>query len=154
LGGPNERVRARPGENDTVETFSNPSKDERLREWYYSSGIIGTFDRDRLTAIELFAYDAGYSGLLVYSGSVVNDVKLTDSKQTVLRKLGRPTKIESDEVEGDPDVAAVFPAESRYYWRYKDYLIEATFLNEAQSVDKEHHIIFPKDMLTKIFVSK
>jgi hypothetical protein len=85
---------------------------------------------------------------------LVNDVRITDSKQTVLRKLGKPTKIESGEVEGDPDVPVVWPKESRYYRRFKEYLIEATFLNQAQDVSEKEHLTFPRDTLTDIFVSK
>jgi hypothetical protein len=154
LGGPNDRYRV-PVESDTPDTIRNPDKNAKLFEWYYSSGIVGTFDRDRLTAITLHTY-TDYQGFLVYTGTVVNGVTLADSKQTILRKLGQPTKIESDALESgtNPDVPVVWPKESRYYWRFKEYLIEATFLNQAQSVSETEHLTFPKDKLTVIFLTK
>lgn len=154
LGGPTERYRP-PNANDTVETIRNPSNDEKVVEWYYSSGIVGAFDRNRLTAITLHTY-TDYQGFLVYSGTVVNGIKLTDSKQTILSKLGKPTKIESDEFESrtDPDVPVVWPNESRYYWRFRDYAVEATFLNQAQSVSEKEKLTFPKDKLISIVLTK
>jgi hypothetical protein len=44
----------------------NPGKDDKLLEWYYSSGIVGVFDRDRLTRITLNTY-TDYQGFLVYT---------------------------------------------------------------------------------------
>jgi hypothetical protein len=133
----------------------NPGKDDKLLEWYYSSGIVGVFDRDRLTRITLNTY-TDYQGFLVYTGMVVNGVTLTDSKQTILQKLGRPSKIENDELESgtDADVPVVWPKESRYYWRFKDYLVQASFLNQAQTVSEKEHVTFPKDKLTQITVTK
>jgi hypothetical protein len=154
LGGPTERYRP-PVASDTAETIRNPGKDGKVIEWYYSSGIVGVFDRDRLTAITLHTY-TDYQGFLVYSSAVVNDVRLTDSKQTIVSKLGKPTKIESDGLESgtDPDVPVVWPKESRYYWRFKDYLVEAAFLNQAQNVSEKEKLTFPKDKLISIMLTK
>jgi hypothetical protein len=109
--------------------------------------------RDRLTAITLHTY-TGYKGFVPYAGNVVNGVKLADSEQTILKKLGTPTKVENDELASgaDRDAPVVWPAESRYYWRFKDYGIQATFLNQAQSVSEEEHLTFPKDKLVSIVV--
>ena len=154
LGGPTERYRS-PVAGDTAETIRNPGKDEKVIEWYYPFGIVAVFDRDRLTVITLHTY-SDYQGFLVYSRAIVNDVRLTDSKQTIVSKLGKPTKIESDGLESgtDPNVPVVWPKESRYYWRFKDYLVEATFLNQAQSVNEKEKLTFPKDKLISITLTK
>ncbi len=79
LGGPTERYRP-PNSDDTVETIRNPGKDEKVIEWYYSSGIVGIFDRDRLTGITLHTY-TDYQGFLPYSGDVIDNGKLTDARR-------------------------------------------------------------------------
>jgi len=154
LGGPNERYKVPDFRRDT-DVDRNPDKNDKLIESYYSSGVFGVFDRDRLTTITLNTY-TDYQGFLVYAGTVVNGVRVTDSKATILNKLGKPTKIESDELENgtDPDVPVVWPKESRYYWRFKDYLVQATFLNQAQNVSEKDRLTFPKDKLILVSLTK
>jgi hypothetical protein len=48
----------------------------------------------------------------------------------------------------------VWPEESRYYWRFKNYTLEATFLNQAQSVSEKEKLTFPKDKLIAITLTK
>jgi hypothetical protein len=149
LGKPTDRYGApQIGENGKV-TLSQTG--EKIVEWYYPAGIVAFCDGDRLTAITLHTY-TGYPGFAPYSGKVTNGVTLADNKQTILRRLGTPTKVENDELASgtDRDIPVVWPAESRYYWRFKDYGIEATFLNQAQNVDEEKQLIFPRDKLVSI----
>jgi len=140
---------------EPTEHYAVPDKDQQVIRWYYSSGIVGIFDRDRLSRITLNVY-SDYQGFLVYSGSVVNHVTLRDSKQIILQKLGHPTKVETDDLESGTnlDVPVVWPKEARYYWRSKDYLIEATFLLQAQAVSEKQHLTFAKDALTDIQITK
>ena len=155
LGAPTARYRpATTG--DTVETIQNVGKNaEIVIEWYYSSGIVGSFNRDRLSTITLFTY-SDYRGFLVYSGTVVNGVRLADSKQSILDKLGKPTKVESEPLDAgtNPDVPELWPKESRYYWHFKNYTLEATFLNQAQNVSEKEKLTFPKDKLIAITLTK
>jgi hypothetical protein len=124
-------------------------------EWYYSSGIVGRFDHGKLFGVALPTF-CDYEGFLVYSGQIVEGVKLTDNKESILKRLGKPAKIESDPLEKgtEPNVPVVWPKESRYYWRFKDYTLEATFLEQAQSVSAVRHLTWPKDGLTSIYVKK
>jgi hypothetical protein len=153
LGAPTERFR--PGTaSDSVESISHPGKDEeKVIESYYSVGITCTFSRDRLAAIGLPTY-TDYHGFLPYGGTVLNGVKLTDTKRVIIAKLGTPIKIESEALPTgtDPDVPVVWPKESNYYWRLKDYAVQATFLNQAQDVSE--HLTFPKDKLISITLTK
>jgi len=151
LGTPTERYKA-PTLGDTT-VVTNPEKGDKILEWYYSRGIVAFFDRDRLAAITLHTY-TGYKGFVPYAGKVVNGITLTDGKQTILKKLGTPTKVDNDELANgtDPEIPVVWPAENRYYWRFKDYGIQATFVNQAQSVSKKEHLTFPKDKLVSIVV--
>ena len=155
LGAPTERFR--PGTaDDTVGGISHPGKDEeKVIEWYYSVGIVAMFARDRLAAITLPTY-TDYHGFLPFTGTVVSGVKITDTKQVILAKLGTPTKVESDELEAgtDPNVPVVWPKESTYYWRLKEYAVQATFLNQAQDVSEKEHLTFPKDKLLSITIKK
>jgi hypothetical protein len=123
--------------------------------WYYSSGIVGSFDHGRLFGIGLPTF-CDYQGFLIYSGQVVDGVKLTDSKETILKRLGKPAKVESDPLEKgtDPNVPVAWPKEGRYYWRFKDYTLEATFLEQAQSVSVRGDLTWPKDRLTAIYIKK
>lgn len=155
LGAPTERFR--PGTaSDTVESISHPGKDEeKVIESYYSVGITCTFSRDQLAAIVLPTY-TDYHGFLPYNGTVVNGVKLTDTKQAIIAKLGMPTKVENDALPDgtDPNVPVVWPKESTYYWRLKRYAVQATFLNQAQDVSETEHLTFPKDKLVSITLTK
>ncbi len=151
LGKPTERYGApQIGDNGEV-TLSQTG--DKIVEWYYPAGIVAFFDHDRLTAITLHTY-AGYKGFVPYAGHVVSGITLADSKPTILKRLGTPTKIENDELASgtDRDIAVVWPAEGRYYWRFKEYGLQATFLNQAQSVSKEEHLTFPKDKLVSFVV--
>ena len=153
IGGPTERYKV-PNNGET-EVVTNPDKKDNLLEWYYSSGIIAAFDRDRLTTITLPTY-TDYRGFLAYAGTVVKGVRLTDSRQDILSKLGNPTKIESDELESgtDPNVPVVWPKKSRYYWHLDDFLVQADFLNQAQQASEKAKLIFPKDSLLLISITK
>jgi len=103
---------------------------EKVTEWYYSSGIVGVYNRDHLSRITLNA-TADWEGFIAYGGNIVKDVKLTDTKAQIVQKLGQPSKIENDDLEpgSDVNVPVVWPKESRYYWRLKDFVVEATFFN-------------------------
>jgi hypothetical protein len=106
-------------------------------ESYYSRGIVGEFEHDRLFSITLNK-DTAYRGFIPYAGTIINGVKLTDSKAIVLKKLGTPSKIESEELPPgtDPNKPELFPLQSKYYWQFKDYEVQATFLNQAQAVSE------------------
>jgi hypothetical protein len=132
--------------------------------WYYPSGLFTELDHDRVFEIELYTF-CDIQGFLLYSGPVVHGVTLTDSKGDILRKLGKPTKIETDppaapislyvpedcnsgeDIKWDDE-----PSESRYYWRYPDYTVRARFLNEAQKVSDT--VAWPKDGLISILVKR
>src|ERR1700686_2682365 len=51
-------------------------------ESYYSRGIVGEFAHDRLFSVTLNK-DTAYRGFIPYSGTIINGVRLTDSKMTV-----------------------------------------------------------------------
>jgi hypothetical protein len=140
---------------EPTERYAVPDKEQQVIRWYYSSGIVGIFNRDHLSRITLNTY-SDYQGFLAYSGDVVNHITLNDSKQIILQKLGIPAKIEADELESgtDPNVPVVRPKEARYYWHFNDYLIEATFLLQAQNVSEKQHLTFARDALTDIQITK
>jgi hypothetical protein len=156
LGGPNEIVKdaeiRRRLTNSGVQPSAVPTTDN-VTEWYYSSGIVATFEEDRLFAITLPAYTS-YPGFVPYSGQVVNGVRLTDAKPAVLSRLGHPAKVEDDPLPGDTDlnVPEVWPKESRYYWRFNDYLVRVTFLKQAQKLDDTH--VLAKDAVVSIGLNK
>jgi hypothetical protein len=141
LGGPDQTVNYGEVQRHLRESGIEPSlpASNAISEWYYSSGIVATFDQDQLYMIGL-PTDPGASAFLPYTGIVIRGVRLTDNKQTILKKLGAPQKIENDPLaEGvDPNVPAVFPAETRYYWRFPEYMVEADFLLQAQELDETH----------------
>jgi hypothetical protein len=156
LGGPNEVVKVTSIRRALRESGSDPSllpTTDNITEWYYSSGIAATFDRDKLFKIALLTHTS-YSGFLAYTGTVINGVRLRDSKETILNKLGKPEKVEDDPLaEGiDPDVPEVWPKESRYYWRSPDYVVQVDFLRQAQKVDDTH--ILRKGAIISIQVYK
>jgi hypothetical protein len=104
-------------------------------EWYYSHGLEAGFEHDRLSSLTLYK-DTNYRGFIPYAGTIINGVKLSDSKATVLKKLGTPSKVENEELPDgtDPNQPERWPLEGKYYWRFKDYEVQATFLNQAQIV--------------------
>ena len=132
-----------------------PGQPDDAVESYSSSGIIARYSRDRLSFIT-FQPDGGNTGFLPYTGAIINDVRITDNKATVLRKLGTPTKIERDELPSgvNPDVPTVWPKADIYYWRLPNFTVVAIFLNQAQSVSDEKHIVWAKDTLTLLTVQK
>ena len=156
LGGPNEIVSNAEIRRRLTDSGIQPSAvptTDNVTEWYYSSGIVATFDGSWLFEITLPAYTS-YPGFVPYSGEVVEGVRLTDSKPAVLSRLGQPTKVEDDPLPGDtdPNVPEVWPKESRYYWRFKDYLVRVTFLKQAQKLDATH--VLPKDAVVSIGLNK
>jgi hypothetical protein len=155
LGAPTERYR--PGTaNDTIESIQNVPRDaETVLEWYYSSGIVGQFSRDKLSSITLFA-SADYKGFLPYTGTVIKGVRLTDTKQAVLDKLGKPTKVDNEPLPAgtNPDEPTVWPKESNYYWHFEEYTLKATFLDQAQLVKDDPKLVLPKDKLTSLILTK
>jgi hypothetical protein len=90
LGGPTERYKA-PEKSDGV-VVANPDKNDKLFEWYYSSGIVGVFDRDRLTTITLPSY-TDYQGFVVYTGTVISSVTLSDRKEAFLKNLANQRRL-------------------------------------------------------------
>jgi hypothetical protein len=141
LGGPTELYRPPKGPEGVV------------LEWYYSSGIVCKFDRDKLTAITLNK-DADYPGFIPYQGTIVRGLTLTDGKTTILTKLGTPTKVEGAKFPQQfrDDVPAVWPKESWYYWRFKDYVVQIEFLDQAQQVSD--NVVWQKDTAVVISVEK
>lgn len=107
-----------------------------ISDWYYTSGMIGTFNKDKLIAIML-PRETVYTTFVPYAGAIVNGIKLTDSKQTILQKMGRPASVEEEQLpEGtDPDVPARFAEYSKYTWRVNDMLVQVNFLAQAQQLD-------------------
>lgn len=107
-----------------------------LSDWYHKSGMIGTFNKDKLTAIML-PRDTPYVTFVPYASTIVNGIKLTDSKQAILEKMGRPVNVEEEQLpEGtDPDVPARFAQYSKYTWRVNDMLVQVNFLAQAQQLD-------------------
>ncbi len=152
LGSSSDDVRKGLGSPDY--SYKTPSDD--IVEWYYSHGIVAVFERDRLSVVTLPPDVASYKGFLAYSGPIIRGVKLSDKKQKILKALGEPTKIESDDLPSgtDPGVPVVWPKESRYYWRFTEYTVEVDFLNQAQEVSDEKHLTLPVDTVAMISVRK
>ena len=98
--------------------------------------------------------DTIYLGFIPYAGTIINGIRLTDSKTTVLKKLGAPGKVESGDLpEGtDPDKPVRWALDSKYYWQFKDYEAKATFLNQARTVGGG--VVWPKDTLTEFTIQK
>jgi len=156
LGGPTEIIRDSDRRRRLQESHVDPSlipTTDNTIEWYYSSGIVATFDRDRLFEITLPSR-APYQAFIVYKGEVVNGVRLADVKGVVINKLGQPDKIEDDPLapDVDPNVPEVWPKESRYYWRFKDYAVEVRFLRQAQKLDATR--VLKNDAIVSIDLKK
>ena len=149
LGPPKEIVNPSNFEGN----FLGKDDDNFTLQYFYSSGIVGRFDHGNLFGITLNPRST-YRGFLIYSGPIVNSVRLVDDKETILSKLGKPTKIENDALDPgvDPNVPVVSPKESRYYWRFSDFAIQVDFLRQAQKLDGTHTL--PRNAVTLIQVYK
>lgn len=155
LGAPSSRFRTEHLSDELVSN-QNPARDEEgVLERYDGRGIACIFSRDRLSTINVFrsVEDAGW---LQYEGEIVNGVKITDTKQATLDKLGKPTKTETPTLDAgtDPNVPVVWSAESKYHWRYKDYTLKATFLDQARSLNEAKHLTVPKDTIVYLSITK
>src|SRR5258705_7088998 len=122
-------------------------------EWYYSHGIMGEFEHDRLSSVTFYK-DTLYLGFIPYAGTIIKGIRLTDSKATVLKKLGTPGKVESGDLPAGtyPDDPVRWALDSRYNWEFKDYEAKATFLNQARTVGGG--VVWPKDTLTEFTIQK
>jgi len=120
-------------------------------EWYFPHGIVAEFEHDRLSSVTLFK-DTIYKDFNPYVGKIVNGVDLADSKTAVLKKMGSPSKVESEDLLSgtDPDKPERWAMDSRYYWRSEKYEVRATFLNQAKIVGED--AVWPKDTLTEITI--
>ncbi|MBZ5537771.1 MAG: hypothetical protein LAO31_17590 [Acidobacteriia bacterium] len=157
LGSPNDKYSpykiARDIDPQLIELLSlSPSNTVEI---YYSSGILCMYEGKVLYRITLNPI-SDYQGFLVYSGEIINGVRLTDSKDMILRKLGNPTKVEDDPIEtgNDLNVPAVWPAHSRYYWRKRNYTIEVDLLRQAQSIDESKGITRPIGSISLVTIYK
>lgn len=146
-------------------TFADPKIGTRSTSTFLTHGIEGTFEDGQLFRITIPNQTANgvevstrdiQQGLLPYSGVIVKGLRITDSKQKILQTLGKPTKIECDDlaVGTNPDIPVVWPAGCSYYWRFPDYVVEADFLNQAQSVDEASHLTLPKDYVISFQITK
>jgi hypothetical protein len=154
LGTPNEIVN--PYAEARKAGLSPPLSEASLTlQDFYSSGIVCRFDGNRLFGVTLHPW-SDYEGFIPYSSTIVNSVKLSDSKDEILRKLGKETKIEEDPLETgtDRDKPVVWPAEARYYWRRSGYTVQVDFLRQAQSLDEKKHLTRPKDAVSVVQVYK
>src|ERR1035438_5113315 len=62
------------------ESFKNAQNGRLTIEWYYTHGIVATFERDRLTAISLPSGAlVTYPGFLAYSNEIIRGLRLTDT---------------------------------------------------------------------------
>ena len=132
-------------------------KEGLITRYYYTSGIVGNFKDDKLISM-IVPPDNGntYPGFLPYTGVIIRGLRITDDKQTILHALGSPTKIESDDLPAGTDLNApvVWPKSNNYYWRFPDYVVQVSFLNQAQSVDDEKHLTLPKDSVIAFEITK
>ena len=136
-----------------TEAWETPHAETDSLEWYYSRGIVGGFRHDKLSSVTLYK-EVNYRGFIPYSGTIINGVKLTDTKAAVLKKLGTPSKVENEDVpaDTDPDKPVRWPLESTYYWRFTDYEVRAAFLNQAQG--EGGTVASPKDTISDITIQK
>ncbi len=139
------------------DSFKNPRDDRLTIEWYYTHGIVAVFERDQLNEIVLHNGTlVDYPGFLAYTNQIIRGLRLTDSKERFLEVLGKPTKIEAEDLllGTDPNVPVVWPKQGHYYWRLTAYTVEVDFLNQAQNVSEQKHLILPKDSATMISVKR
>lgn len=152
LGAPKEVIddSTMAGFGKNVEEGWKQKNRGRSEEWYYSSGIVASFDGDRLFKVDLYRH-ANYPSFLPYAGKIVEGISLSDSRESLLGKLGDPTKVEENpKISGFPPEkktnlasAAVWPAQQVYYWRRSHYTIEALFLKQPQTVDEKRGLVWP-----------
>jgi len=133
LGPPTEKVdfdKQLSKEPESVQRALGSRQEGVIQNWYYTHGIVGRFKNDRLIPVGI-SPDNGetYKGFLAYSGVIIKGLRITDNKRTILRTLGNPTKVESQNLPAgtDADVPVVWPKASSYYWRLPDYSIEWIF---------------------------
>jgi len=146
-------------------TFADPKIGTRSTSTFLTHGIVGTFEDGQLIRImipnqtakgvEVSTHDS-QEGLLTYSGVIVKGLRITDDKQTIIKALGEPTKIECDDLPAgtNPDIPVVWPKQCSYYWRLPDYVIEVDFLNQAQDVDETNKLTLPKDTVIAFQITK
>ena len=137
------------------DTLSGFTVRDLCQRWRIGGDKIRALIRaGKLTAITLVR-DTEYKGFIPYPGTVVQGVTLTDSKKTVLEKLGSPTKVEDENLpQGtNPDVPVKFAQWSKYYWRFHDYAVQISFLNQAQRVG-DAGAFWPRDSVILVVVSK
>ena len=156
LGPPNASVPRdlRSIDREAADYFSRRQPRQSI-DWYYSSGLVGRYTDGRLFAITVNPH-VSFPGWIDHGGPIVSDVLLTDTKATVLRKLGPPSKIENDPLDSNADVEVpvVWPAQSRYSWRLPTYTVEITFLRQTQSISSEQRSVAKKDEIAVIMLFK
>lgn len=172
LGTPSERLNPEVFEKlspDLAKKWKNKTPN-LTEEWYYSSGIVARYEQEILFSITLHSYSE-YRGFLAYTDRIIGNVRLGDTKEKIIAALGPPTKVESDELQEDidvsklleqadvhskkkgninPDDPVVWPAHERFYWKREHYVVEVTFLKQAQSVSKG--LVHPRGKITTIQV--
>ena len=124
-------------------------------EYFYSSGLVVRFHNGKVFGITINSHDGGRKGWIVYQGSVVNEVVLSDSYDSSIKKLGQPIKSEEEKIyeSGDSlDKPVVLPAVKSCYWRSDMYTIQIDFLMQAGSISEGH--IAHRNSISIIFIYK
>ena len=140
-------------------SFSESENEKRTDSTFLTHGIVGTFENDQLIRIAIpggTQESDSQEGFLPYPGVIVRGLRITDDKDTILRTMGKPTKIESDGLPKgtDAEVPVVWPKGSRYYWRLPECVVEVDFLDQAQLLDEEKHLTLPNDSVIGFQIMK
>jgi hypothetical protein len=148
LGKPTEIV-----DTKTMKKYEVEWEPDYSLEYFYSAGIVARFEQKVLFGITINTF-SDYPGFLIYSGAIVNGVKVSDTKKAILAKLGTPTKVEDHplEVDVDPNIPAVFPKSCTYYWRFENFTVQIDILNQAQNIDEKKGVTRLKDAISLVQV--
>ena len=121
-------------------------------EYFYSSGLVTRVHNNKVFGITINAH-AAPRGWVVYQGKIVNGVTLSDTYDSIVKKLGKPTKVEEEIIEeskSNLNQPVVFPAERRCYWRADTYTVQINFLRQAQSVAEGNSV--PRGAISSVLV--
>jgi hypothetical protein len=110
---------------------------------YFKSGPVVKFKGD--TCVRVSTQNlTGNKGEAIYEGPIYKGLTIRDNRPILLKKLGKPTSMETDPLSKDvnPDSTVVFASSADYKWDMGTFVIQATVLNQAEGKLKKDEIKF------------
>lgn len=156
LGIPDERIDAKTmltrGE-EAAKAWASANPGMSI-EYFYGKGLVVRFKEGRAFGITAVSY-SNHSGFHRYRGNFINGFSFDDTRESLLKKMGSPFRMEHLGRSKTPsDSASIFPDETRYEWNKKGYWVTVFVRDQAQILDLDKKEIANPNTISLVTLEK